>query len=55
MKKIYNAPQISIVEVENDKFLVVDSLQLYSGPGYKVGNEDQLSRKSYNDWDNIWK
>ena len=57
MKKRYSAPEASVIEIESGKFLVAaSSLQLYSGEKYKlVGSDEQLSRESYNEWDNIWK
>lgn len=56
MKKRYSAPEASVIEIESGKFLVAaSSLQLYSGEKYdKVGSNQQLSRESYNEWDNIW-
>lgn len=56
MKKRYSAPEASVIEIESGKFLVAaSSLQLYSGEKYKlVGSDEQLSRESYNEWDNIW-
>lgn len=57
MKKRYSAPQANVIEIESGKFLVAtSSLQLYSGDKYKtVSSDQQLSRESYNEWDNIWK
>ena len=56
MKKRYSAPEASVIEIESGKFLVAaSSLQLYSGEKYKVGSDEQLSRESYNEWENIWK
>lgn len=56
MKKRYSAPEANVIEIESGKFLVAtSSLELYSGDGYKVGSDQQLSRESYNEWDNIWK
>lgn len=55
MKKRYSAPQANVIEIESGKFLVAtSSLELYSGEKYKVGSDQQLSRESYNEWDNIW-
>lgn len=55
MKKRYSAPEASVIEIESGKFLVAaSSLQLYSGEKYKVSSDEQLSRESYNEWDNIW-
>lgn len=56
MKKRYSAPAASVIEIESGKFLVAaSSLQLYSGEKYdKVGSNQQLSRESDNEWDNIW-
>ena len=56
MKMRYSAPEASVIEIESGKFLVAaSSLQLYSGEKYKlVGSDEQLSRESYNEWDNIW-
>ena len=56
MKKRYSAPEASVIEIESGKFLVAaSSLQLYSGEKYKlVGSDEQLSRESNNEWDNIW-
>lgn len=56
MKKRYSAPEASVIEIESGKFLVAaSSLQLYSGEKYKVTSDQQLSRESDNEWDNIWK
>lgn len=56
MKKRYSAPQANVIEIESGKFLVAtSSLELYSGEKYKVTSDQQLSRESYNEWDNIWK
>lgn len=53
MKKLYNAPKITMIDVENSG-IIADSLETSD----KFGSSDEQLTKGrlpYNDWDNIWK
>ncbi len=53
MKMLYNAPKITMIDVENSG-VIADSLGIYDDFG---SSDEQLTkgRLPYNDWDNIWK